>query len=396
MALSIEPGRLHDLRARTADMVDQLGRLVSAETPSDDLAACRAGAREVSAIGAEILGTPADFVEIDGRINLGWRWPNGSARSKVLLIGHYDTVWPLGTLDRWPFSVDQAAGTATGPGCFDMKAGIVQLFQAVAALTERDGVEILLTCDEEIGSPTSRSLIQDAARRADATLVFESSANGALKTGRKGTGMYRIDIHGRAAHAGLEPENGRNALTVLGNLLVQMDGLARPELGTTVTPTLAGAGTASNVVPAHAWLGLDVRVAVEDEAKRVDDHLRSLESPLPDVILALSGGPTRPPMPVDSAVGLFDRAVDLALALDLAPLTSVAVGGGSDGNLTAAEGCLTLDGLGAVGDGAHAEGEYIVIAAMAERSALVAELIDDIRRNPLPNGHENTEESWIR
>ncbi|RGC69374.1 Carboxypeptidase G2 precursor [Micromonospora sp. MW-13] len=362
-------------------MVGQLGRLVSVETPSDDLSACRAGAEAVSALGEEIVGGPPEPVEIDGRIHLRWRWPAAPGQPTAALIGHYDTVWPLGTLDRWPFTIDEAAGTATGPGCFDMKAGIVQLFHAVAALPDRAGLEILLTGDEEIGSPTSHKLVQETARRCDAALILEPSVDGAVKTSRKGIGRYRFDVHGRAAHAGLDPELGRNALTVLGRLLLDVGELTRPDLGTTVTPTLAGGGTAGNVVPAHAWLGVDVRVAVEDEAKRVDEELRSLKPILPDVFVSLAGGASRPPLPASSTAALFARAAALAPALGLGPLRGTGVGGGSDGNFTAAAGCPTLDGLGAVGDGAHSEGEYVVVAAMPDRAALVAELVEDIRRN---------------
>ncbi|MFI1194469.1 M20 family metallopeptidase [Micromonospora sp. NPDC020750] len=381
MPTSVSTDRLHDLRTRTAEMVGQLGRLVSVETPSTDLSACQAGAETVSGIAEEIIGVPADSVEVDGRTHLRWRWPAASGQPTVALIGHYDTVWPLGTLDRWPFTLDDAAGTATGPGCFDMKAGIVQLFHAVATLPDRAGLEILLTCDEEIGSPTSRKLVQETAHRCDAALILEPSVDGAVKTSRKGIGRYRFDVHGRAAHAGLDPELGRNALTVLGRLLLDVGELARPDLGTIVTPTMAGGGTAGNVVPAHAWLGVDVRVAVESEAERVDGELRSLKPILPDVFVELAGGASRPPLPASSTAALFARAVALAPALGLGPLRGADVGGGSDGNFTAAVGCPTLDGLGAVGDGAHSEGEHVVVAAMPERAALVAELIEDIRRN---------------
>ncbi|GAA4671662.1 M20/M25/M40 family metallo-hydrolase [Phytohabitans rumicis] len=379
MTLDVPIRRLGDLRSRTAEMVRYLDRLVSVETPSEDLAACRAGADVVGAVGEEIMGDQAEPVEVDGRVHLRWSWPAGPDRPTIGLIGHYDTVWPMGTLDRWPFTLDQTAGTATGPGCFDMKAGIVQLFHAIAALPDRAGLEVLLTCDEELGSPTSQELVRELARRAAAALILEPSAGGALKTSRKGIGRYRFDVHGRAAHAGLEPENGRNALTVLGKLLLDVGAMARPDVGTTVTPTLAAGGTASNVVPAHAWLQVDVRVAVEGEAERVDDQMRGLAPGMPDVTLALTGGPNRPPMPATSSAALFARATAAAAVLGVGPLAGVAVGGGSDGNFTAAAGCPTLDGLGAVGAGAHAEGEYVVIAGMPERAALVTELIQDIR-----------------
>jgi len=194
-------------------MLDDLAALVSAETPSEDLAACAAGAAAVSELATALIQEPGERLEADGRHHLRWTWPAAEGRSSVVVIGHFDTVWPRGTLARWPFSIDGPAGTATGPGCFDMKAGIVQLFHAIASLDSRDGIEILLTSDEEIGSPTSRHLIEDAARRASAALILEPSADGALKVERKGIGIYRLQVHGRAAHAGLERKTAPTRLS---------------------------------------------------------------------------------------------------------------------------------------------------------------------------------------
>jgi glutamate carboxypeptidase len=177
-----------------------------------------------------------------------------------------------------------------------MKAGIVQLFHAVASLDNRDGIEILLTGDEEIGSPTSRHLIEDAARRASAALILEPSASDALKVERKGIGIYRLEVRGRAAHAGLEPENGANALIELCHLLLAVSTMARPGSGTSVTPTVAGAGTTRNVVPALAYAELDVRAALPDEARRVDRELRALQTTVPGTTLTITGGLNRPPM----------------------------------------------------------------------------------------------------
>ncbi|WP_344442969.1 M20/M25/M40 family metallo-hydrolase [Kitasatospora nipponensis] len=374
-------GRLTELRGRTGLMVEQLGRLVEVETPSEDLAACAGGAHVLSQLGKEILGEPAEFVESGGRTHLRWRWPARAGGATVALIGHFDTVWPLGTLARWPFTVDGAAGTATGPGCFDMKAGIIQLLHAVSVLEDRSGVEILLTCDEEIGSQSSRPLIEELARRSAAALIPEGSGHGALKTGRKGTGMYRLEVTGRAAHAGLEPEKGANALLALAHLLLAVDALARPDLGSTITPTLSAAGSAGNTVPAHAYAELDVRVASREEAERVDGALRGLRTAVPGTSLAVTGGPHRPPLPATSGAQLFERARVLAERLGLAPLRDIVVGGASDGNFTAAVGCPTLDGLGAVGDGAHAEGEYVSVADLPDRAALLAHLIADLLDN---------------
>ena len=376
---SIASARVQQLRGQGAVMVDQLAALVAVETPSDDLSACSAGADLLLEIGTEVLGEPGESVEIEGRRHLRWHWDAAEGGPVIALLGHYDTVWPLGTLARWPFTVDPDTGRGTGPGTFDMKAGIVQMFHAVAALADRSGVEILLTCDEETGSQVSRAPIEELARRSTAALILEGSAAGALKIGRKGTGMYRLHVEGRASHAGLEPEKGANALTELAHLTLAGSAVGRPAIGTTVTPTLAAAGTASNVVPARSWVEFDVRVAEPDEAVRVDRELRALRSTVPGTTITVDGGPNRPPLPTSSTQRLFALAEAAAADLGLAPLGGVSVGGASDGNFTAAVGCPTLDGLGAVGDGAHAEGEYVQTAAMPDRAALLATLIERIR-----------------
>jgi glutamate carboxypeptidase len=370
---------LADLRSRTAVMVDQLAALVSAETPSSDHTACAAGVEVVRQIAAAVIGEPGEPVIADGRTHVRWRWTTAAAQRPIAVIGHADTVWPLGTLRRWPVRVDRAAGTVTGPGCFDMKAGVIQLLHAVSMLPDRAGLEILITTDEEVGSPTSRPLIEETGRAAAAALILEPSARGALKIGRKGTGSYRLDVAGLAAHAGLEPEKGANALVALAELIGRAAAVARPAAGTTVTPTLAAAGTAANVVPARAHVDLDVRVAEPAEADRVDRELRALASAVPGTTLTVSGGPNRPPLPVTASAALFAVAREVAAGLGLPPFEGVVVGGGSDGNFTAAVGCPTLDGLGAVGDGAHAEGEHVRIDAMPERAALLAGIIERLR-----------------
>jgi glutamate carboxypeptidase len=367
------------LRSRTAAMIDQLAALVSAETPSSDIRACAAGAEIVRQLAAAVIGDPGETVVADGRTHVRWRWPAPAGRRSIAIIGHADTVWPPGTLRRWPFSLDRAAGTATGPGCFDMKAGIIQLLHAVSVLPDPAGVEVLITTDEEVGSPTSRPLIEEAGRAAAAALILEPSARGALKIGRKGTGLYRLDVVGLAAHAGLEPEKGANALVALAELIGRVGAVARPAAGTTVTPTLAAAGTAANVVPARAYVDLDVRVAEPAEADRVDRELRALAAAVPGTTLTVGGGPNRPPLPVTASAALFAVAQEVAASLGLPPLEGVVVGGGSDGNFTAAVGCPTLDGLGAVGDGAHAEGEHVHVDAMPERAALLAAIIERLR-----------------
>ena len=356
------------------EMVDLLAALVAAESPSAEPDAVAACARLVAEAGAGLLGEKPEEIVVDGRTHLRWRF--GAGPTRVVLVGHVDTVWPRGTIDRWPFSVTD--GVATGPGAFDMKAGIVQLLHALARVEDRDGVTVLLTADEELGSPTSRALIEDTARGALAALILEPSAGGSLKTARKGVSNYEVVARGRAAHAGLEPEKGANAAVEIAHVVVGLAALAVPDLGTTVTPTVLQGGTATNVVPAEASVQVDVRAATAAEQERVDAALHRLQASVAGVTLEVRGGPNRPPLPTTSSAPLFARARRLAAGLGLAPLDAVEVGGGSDGNFTAAIGVPTLDGLGAVGGGAHAEGEHVVLAAMPERVALLAGLVTDL------------------
>ncbi|MGH3276940.1 MAG: M20 family metallopeptidase [Streptosporangiaceae bacterium] len=351
-------------------LLDELAALVSCESPSDDLAATAACAGMAARIGSELLGQQPEQLTAGGRVHLRWRFGRSC---KVLLLGHLDTVWPLGTLARWPFDVQ--GDRATGPGVFDMKAGVVQLLAAVSSLDNRDGIWILLTSDEEIGSPTSRPLIADACAGAAGVLVFEPSADGAVKTARKGVSHYTVRITGRAAHAGLEPERGINAAVEAAHQVLAVAALADPAAGTTVTPTMVSAGTAANVVPALASIAVDVRAATIAEQDRVAAGLLGLRPAVAGAALALEPGMTVPPLEAESSSALFAQARQAARELGLPALEGVAVGGGSDGNFTAAAGVPTLDGLGAVGGNAHAEGEWVSLSAMPQRAELAAVLI---------------------
>jgi len=366
-----------------AELVAALRTLVEIESPSSDPAALAACAAAVAALGERLLGVAPECVEVDGHPHLRWRWDSaaeGSAR--VLLLCHLDTVWPVGTLEGWPFTVSD--GVATGPGAYDMKAGLVQGLFALASLGPggRGGVTLLVTSDEEIGSATSRELIGSEAAGAAAVLVLEPSAgtSGALKTVRKGVATYQVDVEGRAAHAGLEPEQGVNALVELAHQALAVTAIGNPEQGTTVTPTVANAGTTDNTVPAAARLRVDTRAATPEEQARVDRELLALRPVLADALLAVRRETSRPPLPASASAELFALAQDVAAALGLGPLEQAMVGGGSDGNLTAGLGIPTLDGLGAVGGGAHARGEHVVVAAMPHRAALVAALVEVLRR----------------
>jgi glutamate carboxypeptidase len=364
---------LERLRSSTDRMVEMLEAFVSAESPTEEVGATDSCARLVAEAGAGLLGREPEVLRSEERTHLRWR---SGDHPRVLVLGHFDTVWPLGTIDRWPFSVD--GHTATGPGIFDMKTGLVQGLFAVAALGRSDAIEILFNSDEEIGSPTSRRIIEEAARGVKAVLVLEPSFDGKLKVARKGASGYRVRIEGRAAHAGLEPDKGANALVELSHQVLALEKISRPPAGTTVTPTLSSSGTAPNTVPAAAEFYVDVRAVSADEQDRVDREIRVLRTYLDGTRIAVEGGIKVPPLPRSASDDLFPVAQRVAAELGAEPLEGVEVGGASDGNVAAAAGAPTLDGLGAVGDHAHAEGEYVVIPAMAERAALVAGIIDEL------------------
>lgn len=357
-------------------LVDQLAELVSCESPSADVTATGRCASLVDKLGRDALGEPAERIVVDqDRVHL--RWSFGAPR--VLLLGHFDTVWPVGTLARWPFVVD--GERATGPGAFDMKTGIVQTFSALRGLDRLDGVTVLLTSDEEIGSVSSTPLITSTAQGLDACLVLEPSANGALKLARKGVGMFRIGVTGRSAHAGLEPHLGVNASVEAAHQVLAVTELARDDSGTTVTPTVLRSGTTVNTVPAAAEIAVDVRAETSAEMERVTAGMSALRPVLPEAKVDIEALSVRPPLERTASAGLFARARAISDRLDLGELTGVAVGGGSDGNLTAAAGVATLDGLGAVGGNAHAEGEWVSLSQSWGRidlvTALIAELLED-------------------
>lgn len=365
-----------DFQALLPAMLADLEELVSCESPSADLAAVAAGAQRVARLGTRDLGTEPEVLVHEGCTHLRWRL--GSGPRRVLVLCHQDTVWPLGTLAEIPWSV--ADGVVRGPGCFDMKAGIVLALTALARLraagTELDGVTVLVTGDEEIGSPTSADLIRAEARGCAAVLVLEASADGgALKTGRKGASMYDLMVTGRAAHAGLEPEKGVSTTIELAHQVLAIAGLADPARGTSVTPTVLTSGTTTNTVPAAGRLSVDVRALTTGEQERVDAGMRALAPQVPGAVLELRGGINRPPLEVASAAGLFALAGAVSARLGLPAPAGVTVGGASDGNFTAGIGVPTLDGLGAVGGGAHAAGEHVLTAELPGRAALVAGLV---------------------
>lgn len=368
------------LEDRRAAMVEDLGRLVSTESPSLDIERLTRSAQVLSDIFRVRLGSPATLIDSPRGPHVHW---SGGGTPRVLIVGHHDTVFPAGTVAARPFACD--GERATGPGVFDMKAGIVQAIHGVAALGPThqavQGVEFLITSDEEVGSHASRALLEERAQACGAVLVLEPSADGgALKTARKGTGTFVVKIHGRAAHAGLEPHKGVNALVEAAEQVRRIVTFGNPAVGTTVTPTVAKAGTADNVVPESAEVSVDVRCESAAERERIESAFASLTAVLPDARISVDGGMNRPPLPAAMTQELFAVALAVAPGVGIDNLRGVAVGGGSDGNLTAAIGVRTLDGLGAVGGGAHAVSEHVLVAHMPERAALIAAIVGELTR----------------
>lgn len=360
------------MSARTR-AIERLDALVSIETPTGDAAGLAAAQRLVCAWLDPVIGEPGAIETVDGVDHL--RWSGGDAPA-VLLIGHLDTVFAKGTIADRPFRID--GDRATGPGVFDMKAGIVIMAAALELIARPGEVAVLLTSDEEIGSPTSRALIEREAARAGTVLVLEPSLDGALKIARRGGSIYALQITGRAAHAGLEPWKGRSALTELAHQVLELPRLADDDRGTTVNPTVAHAGTVTNVIPEHAEVRVDVRAWTLDELARVDARMQEVGAHTDDVTVVVSGGINRPPMEASSSAELLDCARRVSARLGHPEVEAVSAGGASDGNFTAAVGARTLDGLGPRGAGAHADHEWVSVSSMVERIDLLAGMLDEL------------------
>jgi glutamate carboxypeptidase len=291
-----------------------------------------------------------------------------------LLLCHLDTVWPKASFQpTWQVDGDMA----TGPGVFDMKAGFIQALYSLAGISNaQDKVALVATTDEETGSISSKDLIIKLAKASQAVLVFEASLDGKVKTGRKGTAMYQITVTGKASHAGLEPEKGINATTELAKLVMQIAALENPKFGTTAVPTVMQSGTTTNTVPALAKLDIDVRSFTLDELNRIDSSIRSLSSDIATV--EVSGGINRKPLEESSTKELYEKFEKVASALGLPPIGCASVGGASDGNIAAAAGAKVLDGLGAIGIGAHAPNESIKISSVEPRIKLTTAFINEL------------------
>jgi glutamate carboxypeptidase len=371
-----------ELRRHERGLVRMLGQFVRCESPSHQKAAVdRLGklvASEWRRRGANVnvLGAKTRGDSVRAEIWLGEGRPQG----QIMVLGHLDTVYPLGTLATMPFRVE--GGRAFGPGTFDMKAGLVLALGAIDALQAlrlRPNKRLVFfwNSDEEIGSYSSRAQIEREARRSDAVLVLEpaAGADGRLKTGRKGIGTAEIIVTGRSAHAGLDPGAGINAVLELALQIVRLKDLNNSRRGIAVQATVIAGGTVSNVVPHHARAELDIRFTHLADAPKIERQLRALGPILPGARVDVRGGINRPPLERTPAVAaLFHHAQKLMRELGQT-LDETSVGGGSDGNFTAALGVPTLDGLGATGNGAHSAVEHVIVHSLPERAALLAGLL---------------------
>ncbi|HEY1897053.1 MAG TPA: M20 family metallopeptidase [Terracidiphilus sp.] len=365
-------------RRKQSGLLGLIQSLVRAESPSDDKAAvdrCGAlvAARAAAAGGRVRLHRQRAFGDVI-EVRFGAR---RKGLRPVLLLGHIDTVWPVGTLKTMPCRMGD--GRVWGPGTLDMKAGIAMALTAVEMLAEADLLDreivLLLNSEEEIGSPVSRPITERLAQDCSAVLVLEPAQGLACKTARKGTGNWRIDIEGVAAHAGVDFEKGASALRELGHVIEKVSGWTDLKRGLTVSVGLAGGGSKTNVIPAQAWAEVDARIARKADGPRIERKFARLKPADRRCSISVTGGINRPPMERSrGTVALYRQA--RALAEDLGfTLEEASTGGASDGNFTAALGVPTLDGLGAVGEGAHAAHESILLEHLAPRTALLAALL---------------------
>jgi glutamate carboxypeptidase len=369
---------LRAARAKQNQMIASMRELVECESPSGDPAALDRFAKLFSRQVGDIAGVK----RFDGG-HLRCEFSLPAARKKtgqLLALGHSDTVWPMGTLQTMPFR--QSRGRLWGPGVLDMKAGLVFFVFAMRILRELDipavkRVVLQINADEETGSQSSRALTEEAARRSEAVLVLEpgTGLEGKVKTARKGVGDYRVTVRGQAAHAGLDFEKGANAVLEMARQVQRIATFTRLDRGVTVSPGVIHGGTRSNVVPAVCQVEIDVRAPRAADGRYLQRQFASLKPFDKRCTIEVAGGLNRPPMERSAAVRkLFVTARKLAAEIGV-DLEESASGGGSDGNFTAALGVPTLDGLGAVGEGAHAPHESILIHRIADRTALLAKLV---------------------
>lgn len=370
------------LEAHSGAITSLIQELVECESPSDSADAVNRLVELLTERTRDIA--KASTIEAPGfgrHLRLEFLLPgSGQAEEQVLAIGHSDTVWPMGTLRQMPFREEE--GRLWGPGVLDMKAGIVFFLFAMRALLQQGitvgrRVVLLLVSDEEVGSPASRWVTEEEAKKSKCVLVLEPGTGlaGKLKTARKGIANYEIKIHGRAAHSGVDYENGASAVVEAARQIPMIAGWTDLKRGTTVNPGVFRGGTRSNVVAAEALVEVDVRIKTLDAWREIDDSIRKLQPFDQRCRIEINGGLNRPPMVRSDPIGdLFERVRSLAGEIGYS-LEESETGGGSDGNFTAALGIPTLDGLGAVGEGAHARNESVVVSRITERISILAHLV---------------------
>jgi glutamate carboxypeptidase len=371
---------LQYLQEKQKEMVENLRYLVEQESPSRNKSLTDKLAASIADLFVKLTGGTTEVIQNErygNHIRAEW----GSGQDQILILAHFDTVWTEGTLEKMPFRIED--GKAYGPGIFDMKGGLLQGLYALHALTalgKKVGSRVvcLFNSDEEIGSPTSRGWIEREAKKSKCVLVLEPSMspNAALKTSRKGVGIFELNVKGVPVHAGIDYEKGRSAIEELARQITYLHSLSDLEKGTTVNVGVIKGGTTSNVVAAEAEADIDLRVRTQDEADRVIPLILGITPKVTGTTLEIRGGMNRPPLErTEQVAKMYCVAKDIAkekLDFDLA---EAATGGASDGNFTAPI-APTIDGLGAIGDGAHAVHEHLVVDQMPIRSALVALLIE--------------------
>lgn len=363
-----------------ADLIERLRSLVEIESPSSDKAGVDHAQSLFAGWAESAGGTVRRHAHREFGDSLEVRFGTAArAQKPTMLLGHLDTVWALGTLARMPFRV--TSDRISGPGVLDMKAGVVMMLSAIEALSNTQQLHrpviLLIHGDEEVGSPASRKLTESLALKCDSVYVLEPAQGdvGAYKTARKGVGHYRLQVDGVASHSGVDFEKGRSAVVELARQIEVLQSLTDLSKGVTVNPGVIGGGTCSNVIAAQAWVEIDVRIARMRDITGVDRALRSLRPIDKGCKLTMSGGMNRPPMERSKGTAaLFKQAQRFATDFDI-PLEEAATGGASDGNLTAALGIPTLDGMGAVGAGAHAPHEHLLRKHLIPRTALLAAML---------------------
>ncbi|MBV9669412.1 MAG: M20 family metallopeptidase [Acidobacteriales bacterium] len=381
----IEPSKLLGAaQEQNANMLSALRQLVETESPSDDRDAVNRAVDLVEQLARGVSAKSLRHAQPEFGDHLELRFGSSSSAKPLLLLGHLDTVWPMGTLASMPFQLKD--DRAWGPGVLDMKCGVIMALTALRMLIDAGAlggeVILLLVSDEEVGSTSSRPLTEAIAKQCSAVLVLEPGQGlyGAAKTWRKGVGQFIVRVHGVASHSGVDFEKGHSAVIELAHQVLKMQKFTDLQAGFTVNPGVISGGTRSNVIAAHAMCEVDVRIQRAADAERIEQLIHPLTPQDPSCRIEISGGINRPPMERTAKVlSLYHRAHDIAQAIGF-ELREEGTGGGSDGNFTAALGIPTLDGLGAVGEGAHAVHESILLDELPRRTALLAGLIQSLAR----------------